>query len=78
LATIGAVISIYAFNPEVRISTQGLKFPLHDEPLMFGVRESTSNAASADRVHINVGGGPALLVRDLDEVRLYGFVLEQA
>jgi len=69
-----ALISMYAFDPQVRITTQGLKYPLHGEPLVFGVRESTSNAASAMHVQIRADGGPAFVVRQRTEVFKYGLL----
>jgi len=73
-ASLGTVVSLYAFDPAVRVTTRGLKYPLHDEPLVFGVRESTSNAASARHVHLQVRGGPLFLVRSQDEVMRQGLL----
>ncbi|HPN82607.1 MAG TPA: thiamine diphosphokinase, partial [Spirochaetota bacterium] len=73
-STKNALVSIYAFDPLVRITTRGLKYPLHGEPLVFGVRESTSNAASARSVRIQADGGPAFVVRQKSEVFLHGLL----
>lgn len=70
----GAVISLYAFDPVIRVTTRGLTYPLDDEPLMFGVRESTSNTASAAQVQLVVQGGPVFLIRSQEEVRRQGLL----
>ncbi len=59
----GEVVSLLCFDPGVRITTRKLKYPLINESLMFGQRESTSNVSIADYFEISVSNGFALLIR---------------
>lgn len=59
----GELISILCFDPEVRITTTNLKYPLNDEHLLFGQRESTSNVATKESFGLKVKNGFAVLIR---------------
>lgn len=73
-ATPGAVISLYGFSGTLRVTTDGFGYPLANEPLVFGERESTSNVAAAAEVGLAVSGGRLFVVRDIDEVRVSGWI----
>lgn len=57
------LISILCFDPKVRIITENLKYPIDNESLMFGQRESTSNVSTKDYFRIIVKNGFAVLIR---------------
>jgi thiamine pyrophosphokinase len=62
-------ISLYAFNSKTRITSRGLKYPLINDILPFGLRESTSNAATGNEVILQIKGGSIFLIRSFDTVR---------
>ncbi len=66
--TPGEVISLYGFDGNTLIKTDGLKYPLEYEPLPFGVRESTSNEALGDEIKISVSGGRIFIIRNFSEI----------
>jgi len=57
------LISILCFDPRVKITTENLKYPLKDETLMFGQRESTSNVSIKENFGLMVKNGFAVLIR---------------
>lgn len=57
------IISILCFNPEAKITTHNLKYPLKNETLFFGERESTSNVSLGKKFKLKVENGFALLMR---------------
>lgn len=59
----GELISILCFDPEVKITTEYLKYPLKDDYLMFGQRESTSNVSTKEEFRLIVKNGFAVLIR---------------
>jgi len=67
----GETISMFAFSKSTRISSLGLKYPLTNEPLMFGERESVSNVAADEIVSLKVTHGEAILIRDAGIVMKY-------
>lgn len=71
LSRAGETISIFAFEKKTRISTLGLKYPLINESLAFGARESVSNEAIDELVSLKVTHGAAILVRDTKVVMKY-------
>lgn len=64
----GETISLYGFNKKTRIISVGLRYPLQNTALPFGERESTSNIALSDKVHLNIKDGIAFVVRDFNVV----------
>jgi thiamine pyrophosphokinase len=62
----GETISLFAFNPAVRVTTVGLEYPLDKEPLAFGSRESVSNVVVGDEFRVVALGGPVVVARELD------------
>lgn len=67
------IISIYGIDGKTKFTTYGLKYPLNDEPLPFGVRESTSNIATREKVVIEIKGGKAFIIRNFKELKKNGF-----
>lgn len=61
----GEVISLICFDSKTRITTKNLLYQLKDEPLQFGIRESTSNFCTDDHFTIDVKNGACILTRDL-------------
>lgn len=57
------LVSILCFNPNTKITTKNLKYPLKNETLFFGERESTSNVSTGEKFQITVEGGFAVLIR---------------
>lgn len=60
----GETISLYAFNSKTKITSKGLKYPLHNSILPFGQRESTSNVSTKKEVKLIVKGGIVFIIRD--------------
>ncbi|MDP4117113.1 MAG: thiamine diphosphokinase [Bacteroidota bacterium] len=73
-ACIGEIVSIYGFNKTTTILTKGLKYPLVNEPLPFGVRESTSNVAIANEIELFIKNGTMFVVRDIYGMIKNGFL----
>jgi len=46
--------------------SQGLKYPLKETQLPFGVRESTSNLAVKEEVKLNIKSGKIFVIRDFE------------
>ncbi|MGE5432016.1 MAG: thiamine diphosphokinase [Syntrophomonadaceae bacterium] len=65
----GETISIYAFDRKTKISSAGLKYELQNTTLPYGLRESTSNEATGNEVHLKVKGGLVFIIRDFNLVR---------
>lgn len=60
----GEIFSLYAFDDKTKITSAGLKYKLKDTLLPFGKRESTSNVAVKDEVHLKIAGGKIFIIRD--------------
>jgi len=71
--TPGETISLYGFDKTTLVTTRGLKYPLHNESLQFGERESTSNEAIGDIVKIAVNGGRIFMIRYFEEAKKNGY-----
>jgi thiamine pyrophosphokinase len=65
-ATPGEIVSLFSFSPEALISTTGLKYPLRNETMPFGVWESVSNVAIGGSVSVSSPGGKLLLFRSIE------------
>lgn len=63
LSEANELISILCFNPKTKITTFNLKYPLKNEKLFFGERESTSNVSLGKKFKLIVKNGFALLMR---------------
>lgn len=64
----GQKISLVPMGKCSGVTTSGLKYPLHNEPLEPGVREGTSNEAFARTAAVSVRQGNLLLFRMRDSV----------
>lgn len=60
---IGEVVSLMPLPKAIGITMEGLKYPLNDEDLEFGVREGTLNSAIAPQVSIRFKSGHLLLFK---------------
>lgn len=65
----GEYISLYAFDKKTKITSQGLKYPLNETLLPFGVRESTSNVAVSGLVNLTIKNGKIFVIRDFETMR---------
>ena len=63
---VGETISIYAFNDKTKISSTGLKYKLNNTALPFGVRESTSNVSTSEKIILKVKKGIVFVIRDFN------------
>ncbi|MCX6148895.1 MAG: thiamine diphosphokinase [Ignavibacteriales bacterium] len=70
----GETISLYAFNEKTVITSKGLKYKLDNDQLVFGKKESTSNVATAEKIHLNITGGKIFLIRDIESMRKHDFI----
>ena len=64
----GETISLYGFDSKTRILSEGLYYPLKNIALPFGVRESTSNLATGNKIKLQISGGVIFVIRDLTTV----------
>ena len=63
------VISIYGFDKKTKVTSVGLKYPLSNTLLPFGVRESTSNVALSNNVKLNIKNGKMFVIRDFEVMK---------
>lgn len=68
-SVVGETISIYAFDKQTKISSNGLKYPLRNSLLPFGKKESTSNVAIKNQVKLTVKGGTIFIIRDFNFIK---------
>ena len=61
----GETISLYGISPVTKIASDGLKYELKNTSLPFGVRESTSNIARKNLVHLKITYGVVFVIRDV-------------
>jgi thiamine pyrophosphokinase len=59
----GETWSFWTFDPAVRVSTEGVKWPVEDAPLHLSARPSVCNLAVADRVRVRAAGGAVIVMR---------------
>ncbi|OGU62682.1 MAG: thiamine diphosphokinase [Ignavibacteria bacterium RBG_13_36_8] len=69
----GEIISIYGLKTNTRISSRGLKYPLRNVSLPFGMKESTSNIAVSDIVELKIKNGIAFVIREYKVLKKNGF-----
>ena len=62
----GETVSLYGFNDKTKITTEGLKFKLNNEPLPFGVSEGTSNVAKGKKVVLKIRNGRIFVIRNFN------------
>ncbi|MFZ2324725.1 MAG: thiamine diphosphokinase [Ignavibacteriaceae bacterium] len=70
----GETISIYGFNEKTKITSKGLKYPLKNSSLPFGIRESTSNISTSSKVKLDVSGGIIFVIRDFNILKKYDLI----
>lgn len=70
----GETVSVYGLNPDTIISSKGLKYKIKNIPLPFGEKESTSNIAVGDSVHLDVKGGIIFVIRDYYTMKSHGLL----
>ena len=68
--------SIYAFDDNTRITSVGLKYPLANVNLRFGVSESTSNVALGNKVNLKINGGIIFVIRELKVMWKNGLIFK--
>jgi len=68
------IISIFAFNSKVKITSKGLKYELKNISLPFGEKESESNEAIGNSVSIKIKNGSIFLIRLFDIARRNDFI----
>jgi len=73
-AEIGETISLYGFDRQTRIISKGLKYPLENIALPFGIKDGTSNSAVQTEVELNITGGKILIVRELNLLFKNGYI----
>jgi len=70
----GEIISIYGFDKKTKIRSAGLKYPLKNIALPFGVSESTSNIALKNKIELRITGGKVFVVRDYKLLKSHGLI----
>ena len=70
----GETISIYGLDTKTKFESEGLKYPLKNFSLPFGMKESTSNIAITNEVHLKIKGGKAFVIRDFNVMRKNGLL----
>ncbi|MDP2365302.1 MAG: thiamine diphosphokinase [Ignavibacteria bacterium] len=70
----GETISIYAFDNKTSITSNGLKYPLKNSKLPFGIKESTSNVSISSLIELKINGGIVFVIRDFNFVKKHDFV----
>ncbi|MEN8165066.1 MAG: thiamine diphosphokinase [Acidobacteriota bacterium] len=62
----GETWSFWTFDPEVRITLEGVRWPVDNVPLTLGGRPSISNEATGTHVRVVPTGGPVVVWRLLN------------
>ncbi|MCL4549898.1 MAG: thiamine diphosphokinase [Bacteroidetes bacterium] len=70
----GETISIYGLDAKTKFESEGLKYPLKNFALPFGMKESTSNIALTKEVRLKIKGGKAFVIRDFNVMRKNGLL----
>jgi thiamine pyrophosphokinase len=63
----GETWSFWTFDPTVRVTVEGVRWPIEDAALDVGSRPSVSNEAIDELVSINATGGSVIVMRHLGE-----------
>jgi len=61
----GETWSFFTFDPAVRVTLEGVKWPIADTAIDLAGKPSISNEAAADRVTVRAEGGAVVVVRRL-------------
>lgn len=59
----GEIWSFWSYDPAVRVTLEGVRWPLDEAPVDAGARPSISNVATGDRVHVRSRGGGVVVMR---------------
>lgn len=70
----GETISFYGIDNKTKFISKGLKYPLRNVSLPFGISESTSNVAKTKNITIKISGGTGFVIRDLETVKKYDLI----
>ena len=70
----GETISIYGFDKKTKITSKGLKYPLKNVALPFGIRESTSNVAVHEKVELKITAGKIFVIRNVNILMKHGLI----
>lgn len=62
----GETWSFWTFDPQVRVTLRGVRWPVRAADLSAGCRPSISNRAAADRVSVRADNGPVIVSRFVD------------
>lgn len=68
------IISIFAFDSKVKVTSIGLKYELRNISLPFGEKESESNEAVGNSVSVKIKNGSIFLIRLFDVVSRNDFI----
>ena len=66
---VGETISLYGIDSYTTIKSSGLKYPLRNNALPFGEKESTSNVAISEKVELDIKNGRIFVVRDFYQLK---------
>ena len=72
-ATPGEIVSLYGLDKKTKITSKGLKYPLNNISLPFGIKESTSNKALKEKVYLVISGGIVFIVRNFNTAKSNAF-----
>jgi thiamine pyrophosphokinase len=62
----GETWSFWTYDPSVRVTIEGVRWPIDNEPINAGGRPSISNEAIADTIDIRATGGSVIVMRQHD------------
>lgn len=62
---VGRIVSLLPLGAVKQVYTEGLRYPLRGEPLVWGVREGQSNEAVAEQITLSIRRGVLLVFSDL-------------
>jgi len=65
----GETWSFWTYDPSVRVTIDGVRWPLEDAAIDAGGRPSISNEATAEHVWVRSNGGPVIVMRHLTRSR---------
>ena len=68
----GEIISVYGIDHKTFISSKGLKYPLRNIAIPFGIKDGTSNVALSDHVDLKIRGGIIFVIRDYGTMKKNG------
>ena len=63
-AVIGETWSFWTYDPFVRVTIEGVRWPLLNAAIEAGGRPSISNEATAEKIHISASGGSVIAFRE--------------